>query len=100
MEYWIDQVMKQETVITRYSVSEATNTRDAMAKCLYNALFDYIVLRVNQALLKNHVTAKGYYIGKIPPKRRTCFRNIGHFWLRRSGSTMELVRTALYQLRE
>jgi len=30
-------------------------TRDAMAKCLYGALFDWIVLKVNQALLaKRH----------------------------------------------
>lgn len=57
-------VMKNETVVTRYSVSEATNTRDAMAKCLYNSLFHYIVLRINQALLKRDGPAsKGYYIG-------------------------------------
>uniref|UniRef100_A0A1I7XGK0 Myosin motor domain-containing protein n=1 Tax=Heterorhabditis bacteriophora TaxID=37862 RepID=A0A1I7XGK0_HETBA len=57
-------VMKTETVVTRYSVSEATNTRDAMAKCLYNALFHWIVLRINQALLKREVSgSKGYYIG-------------------------------------
>ncbi|CAI4221277.1 unnamed protein product [Auanema sp. JU1783] len=56
-------VMKTETVVTRYSVVEATNTRDAMAKCLYNALFHWIVLRINQALLKKEAGSKGYYIG-------------------------------------
>uniref|UniRef100_A0A8R1DFX9 Uncharacterized protein n=1 Tax=Caenorhabditis japonica TaxID=281687 RepID=A0A8R1DFX9_CAEJA len=57
-------VMKAETVVLRYSVSEATNTRDAMAKCIYNSLFHYIVLRINQALLKKDFTAgRGYYIG-------------------------------------
>ncbi|CCD71914.1 Unconventional myosin-IXa-like [Caenorhabditis elegans] len=57
-------VMKTETVVLRYSVSEATNTRDAMAKCIYNSLFHYIVLRINQALLKKDFSAgKGYYIG-------------------------------------
>ncbi|CAD6184254.1 unnamed protein product [Caenorhabditis auriculariae] len=57
-------VMKAETVVTRYSVSEATNTRDAMAKCLYNSLFHWIVLRINQALIKRESPVnKGYYIG-------------------------------------
>uniref|UniRef100_A0A9J2P6J4 Phorbol-ester/DAG-type domain-containing protein n=1 Tax=Ascaris lumbricoides TaxID=6252 RepID=A0A9J2P6J4_ASCLU len=58
-------VMKNDTVITRYNVNEATSTRDAMAKCLYNALFHWIVLRMNQALLKKEVFSgkKGYYIG-------------------------------------
>ncbi|PIO61087.1 myosin head, partial [Teladorsagia circumcincta] len=57
-------VMKTETVVTRYSVSEAINTRDAMAKCLYNALFHWIVLRINQALMRKDVSGSvGYYIG-------------------------------------
>ncbi|EPB69213.1 myosin head [Ancylostoma ceylanicum] len=57
-------VMKAETVITRFSVSEAINTRDAMAKCLYNALFHWIVLRINQALMRKDVSGSiGYYIG-------------------------------------
>jgi myosin heavy subunit len=36
-----------------------------MAKCLYNALFFWIVLRINQALLKKDTAmgSKGYYIG-------------------------------------
>lgn len=34
---------------------QALATRDAMAKCIYGALFDWIVLKVNQALLaKKH----------------------------------------------
>uniref|UniRef100_A0AAF5RX01 Uncharacterized protein n=1 Tax=Wuchereria bancrofti TaxID=6293 RepID=A0AAF5RX01_WUCBA len=58
-------VMKNDVVISQYSVSEAKDTRDAMAKCLYNALFYWIVLRINQALLKKErLTSKtGYYIG-------------------------------------
>ncbi|VDM37297.1 unnamed protein product [Toxocara canis] len=58
-------VMKNDTVISRYNVNEATSTRDAMAKCLYNALFHWIVLRMNQALLKKETwtNKKGYYIG-------------------------------------
>ena len=30
---------------------QAIGTRDAIAKCLYSALFDWIVLQVNQALV-------------------------------------------------
>ncbi|CAJ0954851.1 unnamed protein product, partial [Mesorhabditis belari] len=56
-------VTKNDTVISRYSVSEATNTRDAMAKCLYNALFHWIVLRINQQLLRAQSPTNGYYIG-------------------------------------
>ncbi|VDK70855.1 unnamed protein product [Litomosoides sigmodontis] len=58
-------VMKNDVVISQYNVSEAKDTRDAMAKCLYNALFHWIVLRINQALLKKErLTSKmGYYIG-------------------------------------
>jgi myosin-9 len=44
--------LKHDTVITRYSMAEAIQTRDAMAKCLYNALFHWIVLRINQSLTR------------------------------------------------
>ncbi|GMT28295.1 hypothetical protein PFISCL1PPCAC_19592 [Pristionchus fissidentatus] len=57
-------VMKNETLIARYSVIEALNTRDAMAKCLYNALFHWIVLKVNQALMKTDaIQRRSYSIG-------------------------------------
>ncbi|KAH7730130.1 myosin VA [Aphelenchoides avenae] len=58
-------VLKHDTVITRYNVAEAVNTRDAMAKCLYNALFHWIVLRMNQALIRRETSTSkaGYYIG-------------------------------------
>lgn len=48
-----------------YKFHEATATRDAMAKCLYAALFDWIVMRINQALLskKDNRDFKGNYIG-------------------------------------
>lgn len=38
-------------MVMSYDVSQAIATRDAMAKCLYGALFDWIVLQINQALL-------------------------------------------------
>ena len=46
MEYLID---------LPWLFTQAIATRDAMAKCIYGALFDWIVLKVNQALLaKKH----------------------------------------------
>lgn len=48
-----------------YKYHEAVATRDAMAKCLYAALFDWIVMRINQALLskRDNRDFKGNYIG-------------------------------------
>ncbi|XP_012945024.1 unconventional myosin-IXAa [Aplysia californica] len=44
-----------ETFVINYKMEDAIATRDAMAKCIYGALFDWIVLKVNQALLaKKH----------------------------------------------
>ncbi|CAG5114802.1 unnamed protein product, partial [Candidula unifasciata] len=44
-----------ETFVISYRMEDAVATRDAMAKCIYGALFDWIVLKVNQALLaKKH----------------------------------------------
>ncbi|CAL1546779.1 unnamed protein product [Lymnaea stagnalis] len=44
-----------ETFVINYKMEDAIATRDAMAKCVYGALFDWIVLKVNQALLaKKH----------------------------------------------
>ncbi|KAI6221305.1 hypothetical protein M3Y99_01559100 [Aphelenchoides fujianensis] len=38
--------LKHDTVISRYHLAEAVNTRDAMAKCLYNSLFHWISLSI------------------------------------------------------
>ncbi|KAH9513297.1 Unconventional myosin-IXa [Bulinus truncatus] len=44
-----------EIFVVNYKMEDAVATRDAMAKCIYGALFDWIVLKVNQALLaKKH----------------------------------------------
>lgn len=56
---------KGETLMFTYKLHEAIATRDAMAKCLYAALFDWIVMRINQALLskRDNRDFRGNYIG-------------------------------------
>lgn len=38
-----------ETLVINYRLPEAIAARDAMAKCLYGALFDWIVLQVKRS---------------------------------------------------
>ncbi|XP_022914623.2 unconventional myosin-IXa-like isoform X3 [Onthophagus taurus] len=47
-----------EVLIINYRLPEAIASRDAMAKCLYGALFDWIVLQVNHALLSKKDTLR------------------------------------------
>ncbi|XP_065224768.1 unconventional myosin-IXAa-like isoform X2 [Planococcus citri] len=47
-----------ETLVINYKFPEAIAARDAIAKCLYGALFDWIVLQVNHALLSKKDTFK------------------------------------------
>ena len=58
---------KGETLVINYKHQDAIATRDAMAKCLYGALFDWIVMQVNHALLakKDYREHKGHYIGVL-----------------------------------
>ncbi|XP_063627273.1 unconventional myosin-IXa-like [Cydia splendana] len=57
-----------ETLVINYRMGEAIATRDAMAKCLYGALFDWIVMQVNHALLSKKDTLRdhqGHSIGVL-----------------------------------
>ncbi|XP_025411897.1 unconventional myosin-IXb-like isoform X4 [Sipha flava] len=49
-----------ETLVINYKLPEAVAARDAMAKCLYGALFDWIVLQVNHALLSKKDTLRDH----------------------------------------
>uniref|UniRef100_A0ACB8F1G7 Unconventional myosin-IXb n=1 Tax=Sphaerodactylus townsendi TaxID=933632 RepID=A0ACB8F1G7_9SAUR len=56
-EILVEVLTKRKTVtandklILPYSLNEAVTARDSMAKSMYSALFDWIVLRINHALL-------------------------------------------------
>ncbi|XP_013862875.1 unconventional myosin-IXb isoform X2 [Austrofundulus limnaeus] len=45
------QVTATSTVTSQYTLQEAVSLRDSMAKSLYGALFDWIILHINHALL-------------------------------------------------
>ncbi|KAJ3595340.1 hypothetical protein NHX12_004644 [Muraenolepis orangiensis] len=44
-------VVSHDTLVLPYMLKEATTARDSMAKSLYSALFDWIVLHINHTLL-------------------------------------------------
>ncbi|ESO09899.1 hypothetical protein HELRODRAFT_190322 [Helobdella robusta] len=56
-----------ETVVMANKIDEAVSTRNATAKCLYNALFDWIVYQINAVLLAKHDLSKlmRKYIGVL-----------------------------------
>lgn len=53
-----------EMLVINYRMPEANAARDAMAKCLYGSLFDWIVLQVNHALLSKKDVNGCEYLGK------------------------------------
>ncbi|XP_054914132.1 unconventional myosin-IXb isoform X2 [Poeciliopsis prolifica] len=44
-------VTATSTVVSSYTLQEAMSARDSMAKSLYSALFDWIILHINHAML-------------------------------------------------
>ncbi|XP_069013900.1 unconventional myosin-IXb isoform X2 [Embiotoca jacksoni] len=44
-------VTANSTAVSQYTLEQATTMRDSMAKFLYSALFDWIVLHINHAML-------------------------------------------------
>ncbi|KAM4551542.1 unconventional myosin-IXb isoform 3-T4 [Odontesthes bonariensis] len=44
-------VSANSTVVSQYTLQEATSVRDSMAMALYGALFDWIIFHINHALL-------------------------------------------------
>ncbi|XP_035994293.1 unconventional myosin-IXb [Fundulus heteroclitus] len=44
-------VTASSSVVSPYTLQEAFSARDSMAKCLYSALFDWIILHINHAML-------------------------------------------------
>uniref|UniRef100_A0A8C3AGE6 Unconventional myosin-IXb-like n=1 Tax=Cyclopterus lumpus TaxID=8103 RepID=A0A8C3AGE6_CYCLU len=43
-------VTANTTSVSQYTLQEASTVRDSMAKCLYSALFDWIILHINHAM--------------------------------------------------
>ncbi|XP_068426009.1 unconventional myosin-IXb isoform X2 [Clinocottus analis] len=44
-------VTGDSAVVSQYTLQEASTVRDSMARCLYSALFDWIILHINHAML-------------------------------------------------
>ncbi|XP_046849566.1 unconventional myosin-IXa-like isoform X3 [Xenia sp. Carnegie-2017] len=59
---------RTEQIVMSYKLEEAVDTRDALAKALYGALFDWIVLQVNHTLAMKYTEKhdlKGNAIGVL-----------------------------------
>ncbi|KAF6210863.1 hypothetical protein GE061_013974 [Apolygus lucorum] len=66
-----------ETLVINYRLPEAIAARDALAKCLYGALFDWIVLQVNHALLSKKDTFREHQGNSIGVLDIFGFENFG-----------------------
>lgn len=67
-----------ETLVINYRLPEAIAARDAMAKCLYGALFDWIVLQLNHALLSKKDTLRQHQGNSIGVLDIFGFEDFGH----------------------
>lgn len=67
LTYKQTKAAKGEMLKIPYNMAHAIATRDAMAKCLYGALFEWIVMQVNSALLSKQDVRehRGNYIGVL-----------------------------------
>ncbi|XP_066950423.1 unconventional myosin-IXb-like isoform X1 [Macrobrachium rosenbergii] len=67
-----------ETLVMHYRLPEAIAARDALAKCLYGALFDWIVLQVNYSLITLKESANEYSGNSIGVLDIFGFEDFGH----------------------
>ncbi|KAL0271654.1 UNVERIFIED_CONTAM: hypothetical protein PYX00_008678 [Menopon gallinae] len=67
-----------ETLVINYRLPEAVAARDAMAKCLYGALFDWIVLQLNHALFSKKDTLRQHQGNSIGVLDIFGFEDFGH----------------------
>ncbi|XP_023278538.1 unconventional myosin-IXb-like, partial [Seriola lalandi dorsalis] len=44
-------VVAKASTVSKYTLQQASKVRDSMAKSLYSALFDWIILHINHAML-------------------------------------------------
>eukprot|EP00092_Neocalanus_flemingeri_P009668 GFUD01010409.1.p1 GENE.GFUD01010409.1~~GFUD01010409.1.p1 ORF type:complete len:1838 (+),score=622.26 GFUD01010409.1:290-5803(+) len=56
-------VARNDSYVTPLKAAEASQARDALAKCIYSNLFDWIVFKINKALKTSHKVNK--YIGVL-----------------------------------
>lgn len=67
-----------EVLVMHYRLAEAMAARDALAKCLYGALFDWIVLQVNYSLITLKESASEYGGNSIGVLDIFGFEDFGH----------------------
>lgn len=58
--------------VTPTLCTQAITARDSMAKSLYSALFDWIVLRINHALLNKKDMEEAVSVSAPPPHHPVC----------------------------
>ena len=79
---------------------QAASTRDATAKCLYGALFDWIVLQINTTLLSKHGSRPNkvnslsvHFNGHFPGGPELASTGMSSFWILLELKNPEVVVT-------